>query len=339
MAKKPTLADDAAVVQETVVTDLPPTEAAQDIPAFAPPQKGMAKPLALGFVLGIGAAALGYGAAWKFPIFPTNAAPAVDLAPITARLDALDSAIDTSALQARLAQLESAAPTDTAALEKRLTALEQRLSAQPAGDDLRAELADIRAKLAQTDPAPAIKSAIAAEMASVQKTAQDMVAFVDAATKKAAADSAKTLLSAALDTGMPFATAAQSIGLPDALAKYAQTGIPSLISLKDAFPTAARAGLDAALRSDLGATWAERVTNFLRTQTGARALTPQEGSDPDAVLSRIEAALRAADMATVMAEVAALPDAAKTAMADWIALAQIRADALAAHAALTEKGQ
>lgn len=339
MAKKPTPADNAAVVDAAPMADLPAPDVVQETPAPVPPKQGNGKSLALGFVLGVGAAALGYGAAWKFPIFPTSATPAVDLAPITARLDALDSAIDTSALQARLTQLESAAPPDTAALEQRLTALEQRLSAQPASDDLRAELADIRAKLAQTDPAPAIKAAIAAEMASVQKTAQDLVAAVDTAAKQAAAASAKTLLSAALDTGMPYVAAAQSLDLPDALAKYADTGIPSLTNLKDAFPDAARAGLDAALRSDLGATWAERVTNFLRSQTGARSLTPQEGNDPDAVLSRIEAGLRAADMGAVMGEVAALPDAAKTAMADWIVLAQIRADALAAHADLTEKGQ
>jgi hypothetical protein len=338
MAKKPTPADDAAVVDAQPMAEMPRFDVVQETPMPAQPAKGTGKTLALGVVLGIGAAALGYGAAWKFPIFPTNA-PAVDLSAITARLDALDNAASTSDVQARLAQLEGATPPDLSALEQRLTALEQRLSAEAPSDDLRAELADIRAKLAQTDPAPAIKSAIAAEMANVQKTAQDMVAAVDAAAKQAAAASAKTLLAAALDTGMPYAAAAQSLGLPDALAKYADTGIPSLTSLKDAFPDAARAGLDAALRSDLGATWAERVTNFLRSQTGARALTPQDGNDPDAVLSRIEAGLRAADMGAVMAEIAALPESAKTAMADWIALAQIRADALAAYADLTEKGQ
>lgn len=343
MAKKPTPVDDAQIPQDAVIiTDTAPeAEVAVDAPAQPAPKKGTGKAVVLGFLLGIIAAALGYGAALKFPLFPattTAAAPAVDLGPITARLDALDSKTDTTDLQARLAKLESAPQTDAAAIEGRLAALEQRLSAQPANDDLRAELADIRAKLAQTDPAPAIKAAIAAEMASVQKTAQDMVASVDVAAQQAAAASAKTLLTAALDTGMPFAAALQSLDLPEALAKHAQTGIPSLNSLKDSFPDAARAGLDAALRSDLGANWSDRVTNFLRSQTGARSLTPQDGADPDAVLSRIEAGLRAADMPAVMAELSALPQTAQTAMADWIAQAQIRADALAAHA-LLEKGQ
>lgn len=300
--------------------------------------------LALGAALGIGVAALGYGAALQFPLVPAAAAPVAD----TAALDDLSAkiaAIDVSALEKRIKALEAALTAqasiavDTAALQARMNSLEAKLAAAPPNDDLRAELADIRAKLAQADPAPAIKAAIAAQMGAVEQSAQQMVAKVSEAAVQAAELSAMTLLRAALDTGAPYTAAATGLDLPDVLAANADTGIPSLNALKDAFPAAARAGLDAALRSDLGQTWSERAANFLRSQTGARALTPREGNDPDAILSRIEAGLNAADMKAVMTEVFALPIEAKTAMADWISQARLRANALTAFEALMNKGQ
>ena len=294
--------------------------------------------LGLGAVIGLGMAALGYGAALTFPL--TSAAPAsVDqgaLTELTAKMGDVEAG-----LQARIAALESApaavAP-DTSALEARIAALEAKLAAAPPNSDLRAELADIRLKLAQSDPAPAIKAAIAAQMGAVEKTAQDMVARVSDAANQAARLSAMTLLQAALDTGAPYASASAQIALPEVLATHAQTGIPSLTYLRDTFPDAARAGLDAALTTDMGATWGERITNFLRSQTGARALTPREGSDPDAILSRVDAALKAADMQAAVTELAALPAAAQTAMQVWMDQAKLRADALAAFAKLTKEG-
>ena len=124
MAKKPTPVDDAQIPQDAVIiTDTAPeAEVAVDAPAQPATKKGTGKAVVLGFLLGIIAAALGYGAALKFPLFPattTAAAPAVDLGPITARLDALDSKSDTTDLQALLAKLESAPQTDAAAIEGR----------------------------------------------------------------------------------------------------------------------------------------------------------------------------------------------------------------------------
>ncbi len=302
------------------------------------PKGKTALTLGLGIFLGAGVAALGYGAALKYPLFPaaTASVDAGALAELAAKVDG----IDTAAIEARIAVLEAApaAAVDTSALEARIAALEARLAAAPPNTDLRAELADIRAKLAQSDPAPAIKAAIAAQMGDVEKTAQDMVAKVADAANQAAQLSAMTLLQAALDTGAPYASAAAQIALPDVLATYAEKGIPSLTQLRDAFPDAARAGLEAALKENMGETWSERITNFLRSQTGARSLTPREGNDPDAILSRVDAALTAADIQTAMTEIATLPQAAQTAMQAWIDQAKLRADALAAFASLTKGG-
>ena len=115
----------------------------------------------------------------------------------------------------------------------------------------------------------------------------------------------------------------------------AQGGLPSLQVLRQGFPDAARAALDASLRASKGDTWTERVSVFLRGQTGTRSLIPREGTDPDAVLSRAEAAVTAGDLALALTELAALPDAGKAAMADWLGLAAQRQDAVAAVQALT----
>ena len=145
------------------------------------------------------------------------------------------------------------------------------------------------------------------------------------------------MLRAALDTGAPYASATSMADLPPVLADHAETGLPSLTALKASFPDAARLALEAALRADMGGTWAERVTNFLRNQTGARSLTPREGNDPDAILSRAEAALNAADLPRALTEIQSLPPEAQTALQDWTTNAALRQSALEAMTALAAK--
>jgi hypothetical protein len=140
-------------------------------------------------------------------------------------------------------------------------------------------------------------------------------------------------LHSALDSGAPFAGALEVLAdqsVPAVLLDNAGAGLPNLQQLRDAFPDAAREALDAALRANMGESWAERVSNFLRNQTGARSLTPREGGDPDAVLSRAEAALAEGDLNGALSEIAALPEASQAAMAEWLAQAQLRQAAVQA---------
>jgi hypothetical protein len=118
------------------------------------------------------------------------------------------------------------------------------------------------------------------------------------------------------------------------LADNAVAGLPTIADLQDSFAPAARDALEAALRANMGESWTERVSSFLRSQTGLRSLTPREGDDPDAVLSRAEAALSDGRVADAMAELQAIPEAGKAALQEWLALAQTRVDAEAAVAAL-----
>ena len=85
----------------------------------------------------------------------------------------------------------------------------------------------------------------------------------------------------------------------------------------------------------MGEGWTDRLSAFLRSQSGARSLTPREGTDPDAVLSRAEAALRDGQIKAALAELAGLPPAGTEAMAPWIADATRRLGAEQAIADLS----
>jgi hypothetical protein len=292
-----------------------------------------------GAILGVVAAGAGYGVA---TLYPLQKPVGQDLAPLLAQIDQLKAQV--AALpdpKARLDQLEQAIKSTpdlgqiTGQIMARLVALEARPSGVSA--QMQADIAALQVQSKPFDPAPAVQAAIAAEMAMVQKSAAAMQADAQAAAAQATRTAQIALLRAALDTGAPYVSATDMADLPAVLAEHADTGLPSLMTLKDTWPDAARLALEAALRANMGGTWAERVTNFLRAQTGARALTPREGNDPDAILSRAEAALKGADLPRALAEIQSLPSEAQTALQDWIARATLRQSAIDALTALAAK--
>lgn len=277
----------------------------------------------------------------------------VDLAPLAAQVEqaraAQDSALDklsaeVTALAARVATLESAPPPDmsgldavaqrlaaieampsggsasTAALTAKVIELEQRLAALPTSSSdpaLQQKLDDALARLSEAEAANTARAAEA-----------------EAATAKAVRDMALTTLSDAVATGQPFTTELQALADPvltDALGSLAESGAPTLVSLQQSFPDAAREALRIArdLSADTG--WSDRLVDFLAAQTGARPLTPQDGETPEAMLSRAEYALSEGRVADALAELAPLDPAVKAPLDLWTAAAKAH---LAAGAAL-----
>lgn len=291
-----------------------------------------------GLVLGVVAAGAGYGVATLYPI---QQPARQDIAPLVAQIEELQARIaalpDPTARLDQVEQAVKAAPDlgqITGEIMARLVALEARPSGVSA--QMQRDIAALQMQSKPFDPAPAVKAAIAAEMEAVQKSAADLRAEAEVAAQQASRTASIALLRAALDTGAPYVSA-NLADMPAVLADHAETGLPSLTTLKETFPDAARLALEAALRANMGGTWAERVTNFLRAQTGARALTPREGNDPDAILSRAEAALTAADLPRVLAEIQTLPPEAQTALQDWTNRATLRQSAIEAVTALAVK--
>jgi hypothetical protein len=263
----------------------------------------------------------------------------------TAATDALSGEI--SALSGRVATLESAPVPELPDLS-RLDELEQRLAAieaMPAGGGastaaLTAKLADLEQRLSSlpatsTDPALRQKLDDAlARLSDAEAAATARAAEAEAAATAAARQKALDILSALVANGQPFATELQALADPsltEALGTMADTGVPTLATLKAEFPDAARAALQAAREISAEDGWGDRLVDFLASQTGARSVTPREGTDPDAVLSRAEFALSEGRVADALAEIQPLDPAIKAPLDAWSAQAKTY---LAATAAL-----
>jgi hypothetical protein len=144
----------------------------------------------------------------------------------------------------------------------------------------------------------------------------------------------------ALASGEPFADALPDISgavdVPEGLQAVAEAGAPTPAAIQAAFPEAAREALAQALRETAGSDTQSRLQLFFKDQLGARSLTPRDGDDPDAVLSRAEAAVKADDFETALQEIEVLPDAAKAQFDSWRESAQARISAVSGYEAVSD---
>ena len=259
--------------------------------------------------------------------------------------------------------------TDTiAAQEARIKALEETDPAPAPTDDaalhevqaLVAELAtrvdDLGNRPATEAPAPVDTSAFEEELAALQSSVEtqrdeiqrllDNALSVEEATAQAA--QAATLQSAlgrivsAVTTGQPFEAEIADLqangiqDVPPALADTAATGVVTAANLQDRFPDASRASL-AAARAASPEVDGGGIGGFFKQQLGARSVAPRDGDDPDAILSRAEAAMRDGRLADALAEVKALPPEAQEPLSEWLSDAQARHDAQDAVQTLTQR--
>lgn len=333
-------------------------------------RKGGLLPMLAGGVL---AAAAGYGVATYFPVLsPQTVAPEA-LTALETRLTGLEArpAADpglsdqVSALQTAVAALPPPAPAPDlsgisaalSGLAARLDGIEQRfaaIEAMPAdasGAPSGAMTAAFEALRRDVEGLKGANAMAGEEIRAMAAEAEARRAAAEAEAENARAESAAALLAAtrksalgriqaALESGGAFKDALadlEGLEVPAELAASAEEGVPTLADLAREFPPAARVALDASVRATMGDSLGDRVSAFLKTTTGARSLTPREGDDADAVLSRAEAAVKAGDLPAALAEVATLPEGGQAAMAGWVALAQKRLAAQEATAALAAR--
>lgn len=223
-----------------------------------------------------------------------------------------------AALDQRVADLEKAPNADGTLSETALAAYEREL------DTLRAEIA------AQQDQMQALADQAQTAIADAEAEAQ----AIEAMTRAAAARAVLARLRAALDTGDAYAAllpelSDAGIAVPAALTALAEDGVPTNAELAATFPDAARAAL-AAARSEGVAGEGGGLGAFLRDRFEVRSTVPREGDDPDAILSRAQAAIDGGRLADALAELDALPEVARAEMTDWLAMAEGRRDAIVA---------
>nr|WP_155038586.1 hypothetical protein [Paracoccus litorisediminis] len=304
-----------------------------------------------------------------------SAATEAARAEVTAQLDALGKrAADagTDAARQALADAEAARPAAAAstveipteltgrisALEATLTELANRpvseggvpvplVQPQPAGvsqaalDELAARVTAQQARIDELAARPAVDPTTAEQVQTLVKQAEDLQQSTEAATRRAQSATAAAALKAAIENGGPRDQALAELSAAGVTVPAILTGdVPRLDTLRAEFAPAARDGLRASLdavAADEGAMG--MIGNFLRVQTGARSVEPREGNDPDAVLSRANAAVEAGDLKGALAEVAALPPTGQQAMSAWTTRAQQWVEANAALADLVASGK
>lgn len=221
-------------------------------------------------------------------------------------------AIDLAPLEARLALLEKNATQ----LADRLKPVEDKIEPLPGAlTDLRAALtADGASARTGADQAQA-----AAKSAALVVVAQSIAAAIDAGQPYKPALEALGALKA------PPA-------IVDAL-RPAAGGAPSLASLASSFAKVERA-LFAPPAPPEGANLLERLTRSASALVRVRPASDPEGDSPADHVARIERALASGDGAAALAQWERLPDAAKAASADWAKALRARTSAQEAARAL-----
>jgi hypothetical protein len=322
-------------------TPMPPT------PPAPPPvvvRSGLFGPI-LGGAL---AAVAGFGLSHynAFGLAPTDNSGALGI--LSSRLDALEAAPPAgpadltglqdalSGLETRITALEQAPtpqPPDLSALE----ALDQRLAtieAMPENGDastaaLAAKLAELERQLAAQPQATVDTTKVEAALARLEAAETEATARATAAAESAAAAEravALDRLRAAAATGAAFDAELASLGDADLTADLTPHagGVPALADLQAEFPDLTREALDVARTAEGDQGWTARVIDFLASQTGARPLTPQEGTTPEAILSRADFAVTEGRLADALAEIATLPPDVQAVFTGWTAKANAR---------------
>ncbi|EPX77380.1 COG4223 family protein [Litoreibacter arenae] len=324
----------------------PDAERASEEPAPVPPAPVTVVERRGGFwsalLGGILAAVIGFGGAIYFkaaewPMFGAGGASDLEgmIAQQSETIATLQAALDTA--QASDAEARNALSASIDELSARVDELPTTASMEPLPADVQAKLDAQRAELEELEGTLEQMRALTQDQIASAQAMQESAAQAEA---RAKARGALNQLRTALNTGASYASVVPEIAaatdVPEVLAANAETGVPTAAALESQFADGARAALSASLKATAGDSTRDRLTFFLKDQLGARSLTPREGDDPDAVLSRAEAALKAGDIDGALALVETLPDAGKAELQDWAAAAATRRDALAAFDSLSD---
>ena len=291
---------------------------------------------------------------------------------LTGRLDDLEKRL--RAVSATAAERPAAAPdpgvaelrSKVEARAKQSTASPQQPSqaptqAAPSNTDAEKEIATLHREIATLQTALlALNQAVDGQKDETAKQREQSKALADALGARGTADQKALVtarasavigiavrLSAALDSGLPFATDlalltplvqgdAKLAEIVSALQPYAQTGVAARAARAHELPALAKAAQADDLADD---SFGQRLLGKIRGIVSLRRVGDDvEGDSAEAKLARAEAALQAADLAKAVDLVKSMPAQTNKATAAWLARAEAHlaakrtVDQLAAHA-------
>jgi hypothetical protein len=243
------------------------------------------------------------------------------------RLAALETATSgLSALTEKVTALEKLEDTNRSRIEN----LENAMPAAGSGGDGGVALGPIEARLAAAEGTlTTLGDRIGALTGRVEEIAARPPPAVES--ERAARAIAIGLLRQGAGSGQGFAAdlaMLKALGLDGeavaALEPLATNGAPTVATLQAAFPGVADAILAASSELPPDAGFIDRFLSFGSGLVTVRPVGPIEGDTPDAVVSRMQAAVSRGDLATALEERGKLPPAGQNASATWAAAAADR---------------
>jgi hypothetical protein len=288
------------------------------------------------------------------PPSPTDAQNGPVAADMAARLDKIERAIEAQrsdpALGSRIAELAA----QTKALADNLAALTRRVdetaaTAQSVAKQADAALNTAEAAKSTSEAASKIQvrhedvDALASRILALESAVKGLAAVTAPLTSSGANDRAARLtiaaeaLRAAVERGAPYQnelSALTALGVDakktEALEPFAGIGVPSAAALARELEALVPALQDASEPRSGDTSFVERLKNNAQKLVRITPLNAPPGNDPQAVVDRLRLDAAHADIGAALADINALPDAAKPLIAAWSKKAAAREAALAA---------
>jgi hypothetical protein len=254
----------------------------------------------------------------------------------SAKVDGLSSALDqvktdVAALKSAVEQGGADDNAGLAALGDKVKQIETAVAALgKAGNTAPVDLGPLNKRLAGLDAA--VKSADEAakaqdgRLAALEQSVSQLSGKVEAQASqpKIALSIAASALKAALDRGAPFAAELETFAAisPDApeiatLRSYAEKGVPTRAEIAAEADAAATAMVAAAAPVDQNAGFLQDLLSSAESLVKVRPIGAVEGVGAPETVARMEVAVNQGDYAKALSEYAKLPEAAKTAGADF----------------------
>ena len=125
-----------------------------------------------------------------------------------------------------------------------------------------------------------------------------------------------------IQSGKPFDEQiyklADRVELSEEFKRISTIGIIPIVELKSMFPQFARDTLSAIHKNTDETNAKKKFFIFLQEKLGARSLTPRQGNDPDAILSRVEASIKADNFNDALSLLSTIPESGMIIMTEWI---------------------
>lgn len=338
-------------VEEEKPAEPEPYEEPAPTPAVVEQRSNSFVPLVLG---GAVAGIIGYGIATLQGGEDTTAfeqliaTQADEISQLQSEISDLAARPDPSEVIVLAAENQDAVTALGGRIDETITGLEDRVAVierQPSADGTLQEtaIAAYEQDIAELrDQIAAQQDELRGLLDETRQEAQSIEENAITSARNAMARASLAIVQGALETGSPMGAALTDLGdtspepVPDALLAVAD-GVATLATLQAEFPEAARAALATARAEGASGEDDGGFSSFLRNQFDVRSVEPQEGDSADAVLSRAEAALREGRLNDTLAELASLPEVARADLTDWTAMAEKRAAAIDAAAALASQ--